>query len=99
MGAQRFTLAKSSSLNSLKRGHLLVWYQNWRVTMAMTSMRLIHGVAATLVAVFGNTGFAQQPAPTAPPVATFRSSVDLVRVSAVVRDRRGRFVRDLAVRD
>jgi VWFA-related protein len=33
------------------------------------------------------------------PQATFRSSVDLVRVSAVVRDRRGRFVRDLSARD
>lgn len=33
------------------------------------------------------------------PVATFRSSVDLVRVSAVVRDRKGRFVRDLTASD
>ena len=31
--------------------------------------------------------------------ATFRSSVDLVRVSAVVRDRKGRFVQDLSLRD
>ena len=30
-----------------------------------------------------------------PPVATFKSSVDLVRISAVVRDRKGRFVQDL----
>jgi Ca-activated chloride channel homolog len=45
-------------------------------------------------------GWAQQQAvPAAPPVATFKSSVDLVRVSAVVRDRKGRFVRDLALRD
>src|SRR5881396_549232 len=34
-----------------------------------------------------------------PPAATFRSSVDLVRVSAVVRDRKGRFVQDLSLRD
>src|SRR5262249_59309784 len=33
------------------------------------------------------------------PQATFRSSVDLVRVAAVVRDHRGRFVQDLTVRD
>jgi VWFA-related protein len=32
-------------------------------------------------------------------VATFRSSVDLVRVSAIVRDRGGRFVDDLQARD
>jgi Ca-activated chloride channel homolog len=34
-----------------------------------------------------------------PPVASFKSAVDLVRVSAVVRDRKGRFVRDLSARD
>jgi Ca-activated chloride channel homolog len=34
-----------------------------------------------------------------PPVATFRSSVDLVRVSAIVRDQKGRFVPDLGVKD
>jgi len=33
------------------------------------------------------------------PAATFRSSVDLVRVAAVVRDNKGRFVQDLTVRD
>ena len=33
------------------------------------------------------------------PTATFRSQVDLVRVTAVVRDRKGRFVRDLSARD
>ena len=36
---------------------------------------------------------AQEPAP------TFKSGVDLVRVSATVRDRRGRLVADLASRD
>jgi Ca-activated chloride channel family protein len=33
------------------------------------------------------------------PAASFKSSVDVVRVSAVVRDRRGRYVRDLTARD
>ena len=33
------------------------------------------------------------------PLATFKSSIDLVQVSAVVRDRKGRFVRNLAARD
>src|SRR5262245_46888625 len=53
-------------------------------------------VAAATVAV------AQQPPATMsqqPPTATFRSAVDLVRVSAVVRDHKGRFVRDLTERD
>jgi VWFA-related protein len=40
----------------------------------------------------------QIPVP-APPVATFKSSIELVRVSAVVRDKRGRFVPNLTARD
>jgi Ca-activated chloride channel family protein len=32
-------------------------------------------------------------------VATFKSSVDVVRIAAVVRDHKGRFVRDLTARD
>jgi Ca-activated chloride channel family protein len=42
----------------------------------------------------GAEAFAQQP-----PIATFRAGVDLVRIAAVVRDRKGRFVQDLTVRD
>jgi Ca-activated chloride channel family protein len=34
-----------------------------------------------------------------PPVATFKSAVELVRVAAVVRDHKGRFVENLTVRD
>jgi len=34
-----------------------------------------------------------------PPIATFKASVDLVRIAAVVRDRKGRFVQDLSARD
>ena len=33
------------------------------------------------------------------PAARFRSSVEMVRLAAVVRDRRGRFVQNLAARD
>lgn len=51
------------------------------------------------IATAGAALSAEQQTPALPPVATFKASVDLVRVSAVVRDRRGRFVRDLAVRD
>jgi Ca-activated chloride channel family protein len=40
----------------------------------------------------------QKPA-TQDVIPVFKSSVDLVRVSAVVRDRKGRFVRDLTVRE
>lgn len=34
-----------------------------------------------------------------PPAATFKSGVDLVRVAAVVRDHKGRFVQDLSAKD
>jgi Ca-activated chloride channel family protein len=34
-----------------------------------------------------------------PPVATFKSSIDMVRIAAVVRDNKGRFVVDLTARD
>jgi VWFA-related protein len=37
--------------------------------------------------------------PTRAPNATFKSSVDLVRVAAIVRDHKGRFVRDLSAAD
>jgi Ca-activated chloride channel homolog len=40
---------------------------------------------------------AQVPAPAAKP--TFQSGIDLVRVAAVVRDRKGRFVQDLVAKD
>src|SRR5215510_9287633 len=33
------------------------------------------------------------------PVATFKSSIDLVRINAIVRDKKGRFVTNLAAND
>ena len=54
--------------------------------------RLIIGVSTLLLTLKG-TGRAQQPS------TTFRSGVDLVRVAAVVRDQKGRFVPDLTARD
>src|SRR5262245_24402277 len=65
------------------------------------------GSLITAIAVVGLVGVgqigsrAQQTAGGAdmPPVATFKARVDLVRVSAVVRDKKGRFVHDLTARD
>ena len=66
----------------------------------MKPVKLIIGMTVLIATAMELSGSAQQqPVPSAPPVATFKSSIDLVRVSAVVRDRKGRFVRDLAVRD
>jgi Ca-activated chloride channel homolog len=62
----------------------------------MTRGKLITAAMA-LTLWFGSMGLtAQQPTP---PVATFKSSIDMVRISAVVRDAKGRFVRDLTARD
>jgi VWFA-related protein len=61
----------------------------------VTKGKRIRG-AAVLVAGLVLNG-AQAPAQE--PTVTFRSSVDLVRIAAVVRDHRGRFVQDLTARD
>ena len=57
---------------------------------------LIIGTAALTVSLQSSGIGAQEPQP---PVAAFKSSVDLVRVAAVVRDHKGRFVQDLKARD
>jgi VWFA-related protein len=55
-------------------------------------------VIATVISLLMPVGMAaRQDPPTASP--RFKSSVSVVSVSAVVRDRRGRFVRDLSQRD
>ena len=62
----------------------------------------IGGVVGTGLICLSTAALAQQPATAnraQPPVATFKSSVDLVRVSAVVRNRKGRFMTDMSVRD
>lgn len=61
------------------------------------SMASVPVLAATLLlASLGLSGAAQAQTS---PVAAFKSSVDLVRVAAVVRDRKGRFVPGLGARD
>jgi Ca-activated chloride channel family protein len=62
----------------------------------MTRGKLITGTLAILIAS-SSSGLIAQDAP--PPVAAFRSSIDLVRIAAVVRDRKGRFVQDLKPHD
>ncbi|MEQ1911219.1 MAG: VWA domain-containing protein [Vicinamibacterales bacterium] len=70
----------------------------------MKPLTRIGVLAAAGLLMLSMSALAQQvapvaPAPAPPPVATFKSSVDLVRVSAVVRNRKGRFVSDMSVRD
>ncbi|MGE3958005.1 MAG: VWA domain-containing protein [Vicinamibacterales bacterium] len=68
----------------------------------MAPRELFRTATAALAAFvgLGAAVSAQQPGGAGvPPVVTFKSSVELVRVAAVVRDRKGRFVHDLSVRD
>ena len=61
----------------------------------MTRGMLITGTLALTIGV-SSIGLDAQDSQ---PVAAFKSSVDMVRVTAVVRDRKGRFVQDLKPRD
>jgi VWFA-related protein len=63
---------------------------------AMTRGMALIGTLALTVSLQSSGLHAQEPQP---PVAAFKSSVDLVRVAAVVRDHKGRFVQDLKARD
>ncbi len=64
----------------------------------MTRHGLLFGLTLLTGVVVVDT-VSSSAAQTQPPIAIFKSSVDLVRVTAVVRDRKGRFVQDLSVRD
>src|SRR5262245_56590521 len=78
--------------------HLNVWHRLWSKA---SRMRRLIVVSAVVIPSLGREakGQNQQPATPQDPVATFKSSVDLVRVNAVVRDKKGRFVPDLTKRD
>ena len=62
----------------------------------MTRGKLI--VGGTILTLFLGTQGTKAQGQTAP-LAAFKSSVDMVRIAAVVRDHKGRFVQDLTVRD
>jgi VWFA-related protein len=55
--------------------------------------------AAVALLLMPSLGAGRLTAQTVPPVATFKSSVDLVRVAAIVRDSKGRFVQHLTAQD
>jgi hypothetical protein len=73
----------------MKRGSVIT---STAVAAALLVTQLVGGGA------HAQTAPSAQPQPQAP-AATFKSSVDLVRVTAVVRDQKGRFVRDLTEKD
>ena len=100
------TIANSD--NPLHNKRLRSMARNLEVAQLMTRGKLIT-VTAILFVSFGSHGAlaewgqtATPPAATptqTPPTVTFKASVDLVRIAAVVRDRKGRFVQDLTARD
>src|SRR3954469_7944430 len=57
--------------------------------------KLINGATIVILLLSGNAAAQGQT----PPVATFKAAVDMVRIAAVVRDSKGRFVQDLTARD
>jgi len=62
----------------------------------MTARRAALAAAAAVLLLPGQAGAQGTSGQPPEPAPTFRSSVDLVSVAAVVRDRRGRFVSDLS---
>lgn len=85
------------SCKYMKYAVLHVWQAIWIVSGAMKRGKLIMAVllvvAASELTEIPAAGWQDGSIP------SFKSGIDLVRVSAVVRDRKGRFVQDLAVRD
>src|SRR5262245_19333243 len=72
-------------------------WSGWMAGLKLITYELF--LAATLmVGTYVSATQQQSPAPNVR-VPSFRSSVDLVRVNAIVRDRRGRFVQNLAAKD
>ncbi len=69
----------------------------------MTGVLVLSGIlGATFALTMAQTtgvGIPAQQTPDQAPAPRFRSSVDLVSVAAVVRDRKGRFVKDLSKQD
>jgi len=53
--------------------------------------------AAFVLFLLSTPGMAPHASAQEPPISTFRSSIDVVSVSAVVRDRKGRFVENLEI--
>ena len=67
-----------------------------RLVVTGSILILVLGMQSGLMARGQTAGSTSQQNPPAP---TFKAGVDMVRVAAVVRDRKGRFVQDLTARD
>src|SRR5262245_57127476 len=78
-------------MNSLSTWHSACRY-------AAGTMRLLM-VSVLTICSFGVGASTMPQAPADQPVATFKSSIDLVRINAVVRDKKGRFASNLTATD
>ena len=67
--------------------------------MPVHGFRSIAAAATCTVCVAGALVNAQRPAPSTQPQTTFRSSIELVQIDAVVVDEQGRHVRGLTAKD
>ena len=76
---------------------LKVWYEPCSRGARMRRLMIVSVLVTASFGLEANT--AQAPVSQPGPVATFKSSVDLVRINAVVRDKKGRFAVDLTAKD
>src|SRR5712691_11185383 len=79
--------------------HLHIWQPTCVQAQRMKWAWMMMMITLASAGGYGQEQAAGQPGRRQDSVATFRSSVDLVRVSAVVRNKKGRFVQDLTARD
>src|SRR5229473_855518 len=71
----------------------------WNRLIGAATLLLLGLFAPTVQSAVAQQPAVEQPVVRQPPVSTFKAGIDLVQVSAVVRDRKGRFVQNLSARD
>jgi Ca-activated chloride channel homolog len=85
-------------MKSLYIKSLVVWQCLWTTSPVMVGLRLMM-LTSVLISASMNSGATEAAVLQQPPIATFKSGIDLVQVSAIVRDKKGRFVQNLSAAD
>ena len=85
-------------MKSLYINTLALWQSLWTMSPAMVGLRLMM-LSSVLFSTSLNSGATEAAVLQQPPIATFKSGIDLVQVSAIVRDKKGRFVQKLSAAD
>src|SRR5262245_16262691 len=94
--AQQF--GRGHIVKSLYINTLALWQSLWTASPAMVGLRLMM-LASVLFSTSLNSGATEAAVLQQPPTVTFKSGIDLVQVSAIVRDKKGRFVQNLSAAD